>query len=440
MSKQVTLESGNVNKLFFKFAIPSIVGMLAVSMQVMIDGIFLGRNVGPNGLAAVNLSLPLINFLMSIGLMICIGGGVVTSIAYGNQNIKKAKEYTTLTFALLLITLVSISLLILLNLNFAMKLLGANKEIVPFVKPYLKIMMIGAFFYSSPIYTETFVRIIGKPNYAFLSGMVGLFTNVVLDYLFIVKMNLGMVGASSATVIACSASFFALLPNLKFGKFNFDFKIIKTIFYNGSSEMLTVVSSAFATYLFNLVIMKRIGILGVSALTIVFYINTIAVIALYGLSQALQPIVSYNVGARRIDKIKTVLKTSYISGGIIGFTAFSMSHLFSSHIISIFSKGNIELINLTTEALFIISFVYLISFFNIVSSSFLTAIEKPLESALVAFGRSIIFVIIPLFILPNLIGNIGIWLSTPIAEFLCLFVSVYLVKKSFISLSKKISK
>lgn len=144
MENKNILENENITKLFFKFAIPSIFGMLIVSLQIMVDGMFLGQNVGPMGLAAVNLSMPLINFLMSIGLMICVGGGVITSIYKGNKKIKKSREITTITLGLLIFVLEFLSIIVLLKLDFFIKVLGANENIYPYVRAYMIPMMIGA--------------------------------------------------------------------------------------------------------------------------------------------------------------------------------------------------------------------------------------------------------------------------------------------------------
>lgn len=444
MSKKNALETENITKLFFKFAIPSIFGMLIVSLEIMIDGMFLGRNVGPLGLAAVNLSMPLINFLMSVGLMICVGGGVITSIYFGKKKLNKARELTSITLMLLVGVLELLSLIVLFNLDFFINFLGANEEIYPYVRAYMIPMMIGAFFYTSPIFTETFVKIEEKPNLVFVSGSVCLTFNVLLDYLFIQKFQWGMTGGAVATLLACMFGFLALLPNLHFKlpqkSLRIYLKDIKNIFFNGSSEMLSVVSSTFAMYLFNLTLMKKIGVLGVSALTIVFYINQMLNISLYGLSQALQPLVAYNLGARHLDKIKKVLRVSLITGGTLGAVAYVGSHIWGGFIIGIFSKGNQELISLAKTALFYISFAYLISFLNIISTSFLTSIEKPIESVVVSLGRSIVFIAIPLFILPDLIGAKGIWLSIPIAELMCLVVSYYLMKKAISEITWRLSK
>lgn len=444
MSKRNALETENITKLFFKFAIPSIFGMLIVSLEIMIDGMFLGRNVGPLGLAAVNLSMPLINFLMSVGLMICVGGGVITSIYFGKKKINKARELTSITLMLLVGVLEFLSLIVLLNLDFFINFLGANEEVYPYVKAYMIPMMIGAFFYTSPIFTETFVKIEEKPNLVFASGSVCLTFNALLDYLFIQKFHWGMTGGAVATLLACMLGFLALLPNLHFKlpqkSLRIYIKDIKNIFFNGSSEMLSVVSSTFAMYLFNLTLMNKIGVLGVSALTIVFYINQMLNISLYGLSQALQPLVAYNLGARHLDKIKKVLRVSLITGGALGAVAYIGSHIWGGFIIGIFSKGNQELMSLAKTALFYISFAYLISFLNIISTSFLTSIEKPVESVVVSLGRSIIFIAIPLFILPELIGAKGIWLSIPIAELMCLVVSYFLMKKAIAQITWRLTK
>ena len=444
MSKRNALETENITKLFFKFAIPSIFGMLIVSLEIMIDGMFLGRNVGPLGLAAVNLSMPLINFLMSVGLMICVGGGVITSIYFGKKKLNKARELTSITLMLLVGVLEFLSLIVLFNLDFFINFLGANEEVYPYVRTYMIPMMIGAFFYTSPIFTETFVKIEEKPNLVFVSGSVCLTFNALLDYLFIQKFQWGMTGGAVATLLACMLGFLALLPNLHFKlpqkSLRIYIKDIKNIFFNGSSEMLSVVSSTFAMYLFNLTLMKKIGVLGVSALTIVFYINQMLNISLYGLSQALQPLVAYNLGARHLDKIKKVLRVSLITGGTLGAVAYIGSHIWGGFIIGIFSKGNQELMSLAKTALFYISFAYLISFLNIISTSFLTSIEKPIESVVVSLGRSIVFIAIPLFILPDLIGAKGIWLSIPIAELMCLVVSYYLMKKAIAQITWRLTK
>ena len=445
----MNINNESIEKTFFKFAIPSIVGLLIVSMQTMIDGIFVGNFVGPRGLAAINISMPYINILMSIGMMITAGGGVISAIYLGKKKEKKAGESAAFTLVSLVTILGIIVVLSLIFLDKLIVFLGADTTLFPMVKAYLAPMITLIIFYCAPIYTETFARIGGKPNAVFLSGIVCCLTNILLDYLFIAKMGLGISGAAYATGIANLLGSLALIglffrnrSTIQLCKPAGDLKLLKNILYNGSSEMLTVVSTAVAAFLFNRIIMEYIGELGVSALTIVFYVNNIVNISLYGLSQALQPIVSYNLGANRIDRIYQTLKISLTTGGIIGLVSFALMKLYSRPLIELFTKGDSELTSLALEAAGCFVFAYIISFINIISSSFHTAVEKPLESAGIALLRSLVFVAIFLTVLPQVLGEKGIWMAIPMAELSCLVVSLLMMNNSLkkIELASGLSK
>ena len=445
--EKVSLEKGSVKKLFFSFAVPSIVGMLIVSMQMMIDGFFVANTVGAQGLAAINLSMPVISFVMSVSMMICAGGGVYCSIALGNNQKRKANEIFSFTFAVYLTILGSFSLIGFIFIDEIIKVLGATSSLAVMVKPYLLTMLLLNIFYNFPIFTETFIKIANKPHFVFISCFTCFTGNVIGDYIFIVKLGMGVFGAALATCLADGIAGLILMRQyiksrsaISLIKPKGDRKLLGKILYNGSSEMLTVVSSAVATFIFNLILMKRIGEIGVSALTIVFYVNAVVSICLYGLSQALQPIVSYNLGAKRIDKIKEVLRTAFVTGAGIGIFFFIVMKLKSSFVVEMFSKGNKELELLTNEVLNIVVFQYLFSFVNITASSFLTAIEKPLESGVVAFARSLVFTAGFLLTLPLILGNTGLWLALPVGEFFCMTVSIPLMVFSYKKIKTKILK
>lgn len=443
----ISLEKDSVKKLFFRFAIPSIIGMLIVSMQMMIDGFFIANTVGANGLAAINLSMPIVNFSMSVAMMICAGGGVYASIAMGNGHKKRANEIFSFTFAIYIVILGSFAVLGLIFIDKIIYMLGATENLVPLVKPYLLTMLVLNILYNFPIFTETFIKIAGKPNFVFISVLTSISANVIGDYILIVKLGMGTFGAAFATCFADGLAGVVLMTqymksrsglSLTYPKGNIN--LLGKILYNGSSEMLTVVSSAIATFIFNLILMKRIGEIGVSALTIVFYVNAVVGICLYGLSQALQPIVSFNLGAQRIDKIKEVMKTAFVTGAGIGIFFFIAMKLKSSFVVEMFSKGNKDLEILTKEVLSIVVFQYLFSFVNIIASSFLTAIEKPLESALVSFARSLVFIAGFLLTLPLILGNTGLWVALPMGEICCMLVSIPLMTISYKKIKNKILK
>lgn len=423
-------EKDCMKRVFFKFAFPSIVGMLVVAVQTMVDGIFIANFLGARGLAAVNLSMPLISFFTGVSLMIASGGAVIAGTYLGEGKKKRADEVTSFTFLTFLGIIGFLSLLFLVFLPQTMDFLGVRGEVLSYVKPYLSAMIFMSILCNAPIMTETFMRVAGRPGLTFLSGGICLLGNVVMDYLFIVRFNWGMTGAASATCLANFLGALALIGFFKFEKPRGDMKLLKEILFNGSSEMLTLISSSVTIYTFNLAVMKSIGELGVSALTVIFYMNSLVNISLYGLSAAIQPIISYNLGARKIKNIYEVLKIASLSGGAVGIISFISLKFYSGPLIRIFSKGDRELASLTGEVITYFAFAYIFSFLNVIAGSFHTAIGKPFESGLISLCKSIVFVVIPLMILPKFLGNIGIWAATPVGEFACLFLSLPLMSKS----------
>ena len=419
-----------IRRQLFNYAVPSIVGMLIVGIQTIVDGVFVSKGVGALGLAAINLSMPLISTAVSVAIMIISGGVVIAGVAKGGGNEEKAKGYTTLTFAVLFATCLLISLLIGLFLKPLCYFLGANDEVYPFVQQYLGIIGCGFIFYCIPNITEAFTRFAGKPNWVFISGLICCVVNIVLDYFFVLKFDWGVSGAAIATCIANTSAAIVLVHNVRFGKLMGGWKEIGKMFYNGSSEMFTSVSAAVTTYIFNLVLMNEIGPKGVAALTIVCYLNFIVNMSIFGLSQALYPLVSTNLGARNYQRIKSLLFNSMFFGGCIGIGVFLVVLIFKQPIVNAFTEGDVELHTLALTAVTYVTLHYLLSFINIVACSFHTAIERPIESVVIALCRSIVFVLIPLYALTPLIGQLGIWLSMPIAEALTLAISLPLMARS----------
>lgn len=423
-----------------KYAFPSVIGMLIVGMQTIIDGIFVSKGVGTLGLAAINLSMPLINIMLSISIMIISGGVVIAGIAQGRGDKQLVKGYTSLTFAILLTTMVALSLIVWLFLDKVCYLLGADLEVFPYVRSYLSIIGCAFIFYCIPNFTEAFTRLSGRPNWVFISGSICFVVNVVLDYFFVLKFGWGVKGAAIATCAANTSAAIVLAPLVPMGKIKGGWKEIKRIFYNGSSEMLTSVSSAITTFVFNIVLMKTIGPAGVAALTIVCYLNFIVNMSIFGLSQALYPLMSYQLGARNYMGIRTLLIFSMAFSACIGIGVYLLVLIFKVPIINAFAADDFQLKYVATTATTVVTLHYLCSYVNIIGSSFHTALARPLESAIIALCRSIVFALLPLFILTPIIGNMGIWLSMPLAEVLTLAVSLPLIKRTLKALKIKLSR
>ena len=420
----------SIQRELLAYALPSIVGMVIVGIQTFVDGIFVAKGVGTLGLAAVNLSMPMISVMLSVTIMIISGGIVVAGVEKGRGNEPLARGYTTLTFAVLAAAGVLMALLVGLNLKRLCYFLGANDAVYPHMRRYLGVIGCGFLFYCIPNFTEAFNRLAGRPNWVFLSGTICCVVNVVLDYFFVLRLDMGTLGAAVATCAANSSAAVVLAPNVRMGRIRGNWATVKRMMFNGSSELFTSVSAAVTTFVFNLVLMRQIGPTGVAALTIVNYLNFFVNISIFGLSQALFPLMSFQLGTRSYNGISTLLRTALMLSGCIGVGTYLLVQLLKGPIVGVFANGDAQLLEVAWTATTLVTIHYLFSFANIIGSSFHTAVERPIESVAIAVCRCIVFVMPPLFLLTPLIGQTGIWLSMPIAEVLTLCVSLPLMART----------
>lgn len=440
IEKLFVMDNRNIGKTFIRYALPTIVGMMIVAFQSIIDGIFVSRGVGPLGLAAINLVMPLISVLFSVAIMITFGGVVISGVALGEGNVKKVNGYTSFTLLVLFITSMALSVVMLPNLKYICYALGSNDELYPYVSDYLKVILWGLFVFISPSFTEAFVRLRGKPEWVFFSELTSCILNIILDWLFVLEFGWGMKGAAAATVIADGSAALLLVKQIKFGKIVGGRSEVARIFFNGSSEMITSVATAVTIFIFNLILMEHIGYMGVAALTIVYYFNMIVNYSTFGMSQAMYPLVSYNVGAKNFVGVKGLLDIAMKYSFFVGLSVYLLVLFFKEPIIGVFANGNEELSFLTSYAASYLTLIYLFSFINIIGSGFHTAIERPVESAVIAVFKSFVFVIVPLLTLPEVFEdfgwdyNLGIWLSVPVGELFCLIITIPLLKRSLVRL------
>ena len=429
----------HIRKQLYSYALPSIVGMLIVGIQMLVDGIFVSRGVGALGLAAVNLSMPLISIMLSVCIMIVSGGVVIAGVAQGEGDDRRSRGYTTLTGVVLLLACLAMSAVVACSLSKLCYFMGADESVFPYMRSYLGIIGCGFLFYCIPNFTEAFNRLAGRPNWVFISGSICCVVNVVLDYFFVIRFGWGTKGAAIATCIANSSAAAVLLPNVRFGRICGSLRVVGRIFYNGSSEMFTAISCSITSYIFNIVLMRMTGPTGVAALTIVCYLNMIVNMSIFGLSQALYPLMSYQLGARNYRGIRTLLRSSLQLGGFIGIGTYLLVLAFKWPIVRAFAANDPELMKLAYVAATYVTLHYLASFFNIIASSFHTAVERPIESVVISVCRSVAFVMIPLFVLMPHIGVMAVWLSMPIAEALTLLVAIPLVAVSMRRLRKMLN-
>ena len=432
---QKILETEKLLKLFIKFTIPSIIGMVFLGIQGIIDGLFVGNVIGENALAAVNLVQPYMQIIMAYALVIGVGAQSVIGINLGKGENEKAQNI--FRTSLILLTLISI-LVMMFGIFFSDKIaifLGANEVLLEGASTYIKIISYFIVFVSLMFLFEMIVRTIGKPNISLVSMILAVLLNVVLDYLLINKLNLGIKGAAVATGISYASAFFInIIPflskktvvNLYKGKF--DGSCLFPMVYNGSSEGISSLSNGFSMFLFNTALMKIAGESGIAAFSIINYIAQVGYMVLFGISDGVRPIISYNYGAENEERVNKTLKASIIVNLLIGIIIFIVMEMFSQPLINVFLKDGKSVLEMATTGAKIYGIAFLFNGVNILISSYFTAIDDPMSSIIVAASRGLLFIAVGIFILPYIFGINGIWGSIVFAEVITIIICFKLLK------------
>ena len=425
--------------LFFKFALPGVIGLLFVGIQSIIDGIVLGRWVGANAIASVNLVLPCYSFMTAFAIVMGVGCQTLIGICLGRRDRQGANDAFTTAFLFLSGFSVLVSLLIFI---FAGKLafwLGANeilqagaveyiRALVPFF-PVLSVMFLG----------DYVLKATGHPLYAMLvlSGTVLL--NVGLDLLFVVQWDWGITGAGLATGFAFTIGLLlnysllirkrSLLP-LQAGRFRR--RWVWKMFYNGSSEGMSELSAGITVYLFNITMMHYLGEQGVAAFTATNYVLFIGTTIFLGISDGCIPIMSYNFGAGRLDRVRATLKMAFRTNLVLGVSLFSVLFLGGNQVVSLFFRtGDSEVLQIAVLGTSIYAFAFLMNGVNILTSSYFTAMGNAQISIIISLLRGLVFVGLGIVVFPVLFGIESIWYNVPVAEACTLLVSLWLIRKSF---------
>lgn len=441
MSKNFDPINGKVLPVFFHYAIPSVLGMLAAASAAVIDGLFIGNFVGAKALAAVNISMPAFALFAAVVFMLAVGGSVMCGKFLGEGNQRSASTIFSKTFYATLILAVLISLFFLLFLDQLVTLLGANQDLHGLVSDYMRIIVIAAPLLILGLTLDFFVRIDGRPVLA--SGALIAFAviNISLDYLFIVQFEWGIKGAAWATAIAEGTIFFMLLShwlshrcNLRFISFmechRDGWGAVLKAAYNGFSEFANELSIGLITLLFNWVMITRLGVPGVAAFTIINYLLFIGLEVCYGISESLQPTVSKNLGAKQPKRISRFMLAAVLSSFTIGLLVSSLLLFMPETLISLFLREGEDRtveIALTFIALFWPAFLF--NGMNITLASYFTALHKPLQSASIAVSRSLVLPGLGLLLLPLWFGDKGVYLAIPIAEAITFILAVLLVSR-----------
>lgn len=437
-NNDLEIASGNIYKTFFKFSLPNMVGLMAMSSVALVDAYFVSQYVSPVAFAAVNIIMPLITIVFGIAIMFTIGAAVLVGTYLGENKIVKARA----VFTKVMITISSISLFFSVVCYFfsydVARLLHANDEIMVYAKPYLEMVALFFLFQALEYSLSVMIRTDGNPYLASIAVLSGALLNFILDYIFIVKMNMGIEGAALGTGISFMVSTFMLLFHfiLKKGNLKLTNKIgrWKEIFfaaYNGSSELFSEASVAIIAYLFNKIMVESLGTYGVEAFAVINISLWAVNMLCYAIGDSLVPLLSINYGAGYYDRIKKILTLSRISVLFIGGLAFLLFTFIPEIIVSLLlDKKNKEAFEIALVFADYTKYAFLFLGLNIVFSSSFTAIQKPFHSIVVAALRGLILPVICIYFLPFILNETGLYMAISVAEFTTIILAYYLWKNT----------
>lgn len=439
------LGSEPVSSLLRRFAIPSVIAMLVSALYNMVDQLFIGHSIGVLGNAATNVAFPLSMVCTSIGLLCGIGGAANFNLCMGRKDLEHAKSYVGNAISMLAILGVILCVTVQLFLRPMMLLFGATPDVIDYACTYTRITSIGFPFLIVTIGGSNLIRADGSPKFSMLCNLVGAIVNTILDPLFIFVFHMGMAGAALATITGQILSFALVVFYLR------GFKTLPLSLSDLKPNMAcwARIAALGATPAFNQVAMMVVQIVMNNTLThygsnsvygsdiplacagIISKVNMLFFSFVIGISQGLQPIVSFNFGAQKYDRVKDAYKKAVFAATAISIVAFLCFQLFPRQIIGIFGSGSEEYLHFAERYFRIFLFFTFLNGIQPVSSNFFTSIGAPKKGIFLSLTRQIIFLLPLLLIFPYLFGIDGVMYTAPIADLAAASVSIVMVVREF---------
>lgn len=427
--------SKNFNTLsLIKFAFPSMIMMLFMGLYTIVDAIFVARFVDTNALSSINIVCPVINIIVGLGTMLATGGSAIVAKKMGSRKTDEARSNFTLIIITGIIIGVTITVIGLLFIDEIIWGLGASDILFPYCKDYLMIQLIFVLGNIMQVLYQNLFITAGKPTLGLVLSVFSGIANIAFDYIFIVLLQMGIKGAALGTsagymipTIVGTAFFLVGKSELHFCKPHMDCFVLLKSCSNGASEMISQLSTAVTTFLFNATMMRLLGENGVASITVIIYSQFLLTTLYIGFSMGVAPVISYNYGNKNEKQLKKVVRICCCFIISISLIIFLFSFIAGENIAKIFAASNKNVFNITKTGFTIFSFSFLFSGFNIFASALFTALSNGKVSATISFLRTFGFIMIFLLVLPNFWQVVGVWLAIPIAEILTLLLTIYLI-------------
>ena len=423
-------------KQFFTFAIPATINMVLSSLIPMVDGLFIGRVIGEEGIAAVSLCHPIFMTLIATVLMFAVGGTVRTSHNLGAKKLKEANQNFNQCLWMIVVVLIILCGIIILFSDVLVDFIAQGKPIASMSKEYINVMK---FFYPIMMINMTFsifLRVQGKPQLPMFIGLFGNLVNVVLDFIFILIFKWGITGAAYASGISViipfiiNISLYSSNKNiLHFAKFKLDVTIVKDAILNGSSEFVGNISTSICIFIVNTLLLRNSGHYGVAAYSILSYILKLQGMIITGLTIGIGPLIGFYYGAKDKKQIFKIYSVAIKTGLVVGAVFWLFIVFFHTGLANVFAPGEERIMDMAKSFYIITALACLFNGINFLTSTCFTSMGKAKESFIIAILRSMVFYIVLSFILPRIFHGDCVWYFYPGAEILTVFFSIYLMRK-----------
>ena len=420
---------------FFRYVIMNVLGMVGLSCYILADTFFIAKGLGSDGLTALNLAIPVYSFVHGIALMFGMGGATRYSIFIGQNNKKDANEIFNNTWKAAIVIAGFFSLIGILFSKQLALFLGATGNILNMTNIYLKVILLFAPAFILNEVFISFVRNDGNPGLAMVAMLTGSFANIILDYIFIFPLKGGIFGAVMATSVAPLISMGILRWHKKQGKQQFFLKknrfsstMIEDVVKIGIPSLITEMASGIVMIIFNMLILKLEGNIGVAAYGIIANLALVYSAVYTGIAQGIQPLISEGYGRNDVKQVKVIYQYALITVSIASLVIYTLSYTFAVPITAVFNSEQNELLQKIAVAgmkLYFIAVPFI--GFNIVTSVFFSAIERVLPAQSISLLRGFILMVPMAYLLAAVGGMTGIWLTVPVTEGIVAGVGMFFV-------------
>lgn len=437
MEGSAALGQERVDKLLWRYSVPAMIGMVVNALYNIVDSIFVGNGVGEFALAAVAIAFPVMIILMGFGMLIGVGAGSLVSIRMGEGRKEDAEKILGNAFTLSVLCGIVLSAMILPFLDPVLQLLGAEPNILPYARAFIKVILWGSLFMYVGFGLNSIVRAQGDPKIAMATMLISAGINVVLNPLFIFYFQLGIAGSALATVIAqMVAAVWIILHflrkksylRLKIQCMALDFTVVFQIIKTGASPFLMQIAASVVNVLFNHSLLLYGGEIAVACIGVITRIGMLMLMPIFGISQGVQPIIGYNYGARNYTRVIEAVRRASYAASALSLAGFLVVQFFSESIVGVFNQNG-EFIAIGAKGLRLFLLLLPVIGFQVIGANYFQAVGKAQYAIFFSMSRQVIILIPMLLLLPPLFGLNGAWAAAPVADLGSFLLTGYFLLK-----------